>query len=115
MPSGFVSKYFGRDKLSKADLEKFNKLKSQISKTYTLIRKGDYDKGLALAEETFKDGEGLGKRLLHVDAIIFPFLSSSRNRLIAIPLLHANFTFGLHFSVGTLPSLISADLRLSPS
>lgn len=70
MPGGFVSKYFGRDKLSKADLEKFNKLKSQISKSYGLIRKGDYDKGLNLADQTFKDGEEFGKRPLLIDAII---------------------------------------------
>ncbi len=70
MPSRFVPKYFSREKLSKADLEKLNKLKRQISESISLIQKGDLEKGLSLAEQTFKESEELGKRPLLVDAIL---------------------------------------------
>jgi tetratricopeptide (TPR) repeat protein len=73
LPSRFTSRYFGRDKLSNADLEKLEKLKSQISKSYDFFQKGNYDKGLSLAKQTYKESEeseSLRKRPITVDAII---------------------------------------------
>ncbi|MFX0123073.1 MAG: tetratricopeptide repeat protein [Candidatus Hodarchaeota archaeon] len=73
MPGRFTSKYFRRDKLSNADLEKLEELKSRILKNYDLIKQGKYKEGLSLAEQTFKEGresEDLGKRPIIIDAII---------------------------------------------
>ncbi|MFX1506152.1 MAG: tetratricopeptide repeat protein [Promethearchaeota archaeon] len=73
MPSRFTSRYFGRGKLSDTDLEKLEKLKSQILESNDLIQKGNYGKGLDLAERIFKETEGneaLSKRQIIVDAII---------------------------------------------
>ncbi|MFX0210319.1 MAG: tetratricopeptide repeat protein, partial [Candidatus Hodarchaeota archaeon] len=70
MPSRFVPKYFSRDKLSKEDQEKYDELKNQILECFKLIQKGDYEKGLSLARQDFKEAEQFGKRPLLVDAIL---------------------------------------------
>ncbi|UCG02236.1 MAG: tetratricopeptide repeat protein [Candidatus Heimdallarchaeota archaeon] len=73
MPGRFTSRYFGRDKLSNADLEKLEYLKRQILKCYDFIQKGNYEKGLNLAEQTYKESEeneNFMKRPIIVDTTI---------------------------------------------
>ncbi|MFX0209725.1 MAG: tetratricopeptide repeat protein, partial [Candidatus Hodarchaeota archaeon] len=73
MPSRFTSKYFGRGKLSDADLEKLENLKKQIAKSYDLIHMGNNEEALSLAKQAYKESEeseSLSKRSIIVDATI---------------------------------------------
>ncbi|MHA2243826.1 MAG: tetratricopeptide repeat protein [Candidatus Hodarchaeales archaeon] len=73
MPSRFVPKYFGRDKLSKADSEKLENLRNQTLKGLESIKKGNNKKGYKLAEQAFKEikeNEEFKKRPILINAII---------------------------------------------
>ncbi|MHA2363958.1 MAG: tetratricopeptide repeat protein [Candidatus Hodarchaeales archaeon] len=66
-----IRRFFKRDDIkSKAFLEAFNKINSQIQESALLIDNGEYNKGLVLVEAAIKDSEENNIPILMVDAFI---------------------------------------------
>jgi tetratricopeptide (TPR) repeat protein len=56
---------------SKEDLPVKTHLKIQILKSQILIEKGEYEKGLKLAEKLFEESKEIGELLLMIDTLVF--------------------------------------------